>query len=1316
MKSAGLLLLALAASSFAGSHRFDFGPPESQLADGYTPVSPGTAYSKARGHGFLIAPLEAGVIDKNVTAVDGRFKETWRVENGIAGLNAITRDYVAGPAFRFRADLPKGKYDVVAILGYKHGIHHLEVSANGAAVARDLSVFTYHYAQRGGLEDVAIGANYRLRFVAEVTDGSLVLDFSGDKTKGAVEHVIQGRGQEIRYTSGAPYSVNSLMGLTIAPHRDWPAVALQPGRLFAGEEQAGRIADPLSRAWAYMTLAGHPEIDRHDEARLIRRARTILRAAVKQNPGEVTAADLIEQTEQFIAAVQYFHERDAGNTELATIGGFHKAHSIWRQFGPDHPFHWKGLIYSGRMYAGVFPFAPIPISERGREMLRQVEAKFPGNKYARLFLRQEWSPKEWNLNEYPAPAGTPKWAEVLRRAFCQNLDFAEWWADFRQRPDGSFGGGWNDDVEVMPVWVMNWFISPEASPKVARMLEKFTEGEWQSGNLDRRRAFSAHFSDAEHAAEDQGDSLPYLIGVLYGNPRYLNWNLRTLGHFRDFLTGVNAAGHRHFRSTDFDSTRYGQNLERADREVEAAICYRAFATAPWMLWYNGNPAARKLLLEHAETWRAAAMSTQKGKPRGIMPSQLGFDDVVGGPEKSWMGKPGLGAGGNWPDYVYYLHSLLLSSYAASGDRKYLEPLEETFAFLDRHRPGPRYDKLPDASAGSEAWVYNKILFDHQFADAFWMARELTGDRRYDEFLQQAGRPYVRYRLTLDKNLLVEDIEKTMNQQIRQRWPFMTSEGVLTDRIGYNPRTVSYMTGALPEIGYQGFPHHAVTYTGTGRDFAAVVEADGPKQLRVLYYSFADRPRRIGLRTWKLETGARYRIVASAVDERDQAVGPPIETREQELGERGEPLYVVMPPKRAIRVDVSRVREASEGPAPRADLALTSRDIRWNIHTDQIEATIHNIGSADAHDVDVVFYRQTGKGLEPLERAVITRIGAPNDLAAGNVTVGTWNHRGVMGEGDSVVVVVDPENKLREITKSNNRAVQRLALTEPEREALETRRLTEHDRRDRAVKSTNRTLRTLTNVVYGDDDPEMQRLDAYLVPGEKPAPAVIEFHGGGWRTGEKSDLDQYGGFPRALLGQGYSLISADYRLTPKAIWPAQGEDALRVLDFVRGKAREWNIDPARIALLGGSAGAHLALWAGFRKDVRAIVDLWGPSDLSMISPRVPRGEALTALFDSTADDYERPGDALKRAIREASPLHLVSPRVPPVFIVHDGPADAKSPADPRISGANMGVHSAAFGLALAERLKQAGVEHQVHIAPDAGRTFQEKALEFLRRYL
>jgi acetyl esterase/lipase len=276
------------------------------------------------------------------------------------------------------------------------------------------------------------------------------------------------------------------------------------------------------------------------------------------------------------------------------------------------------------------------------------------------------------------------------------------------------------------------------------------------------------------------------------------------------------------------------------------------------------------------------------------------------------------------------------------------------------------------------------------------------------------------------------------------------------------------------------------------------------------------------------------------------------------------------------------------------------------------------------------------------------------------------------------------------------------------------------------------IRIVKDVVYGTDDPELQRLDAYLVQGPKPLPVVIEFHGGGWREGTKNDLDQHFGFLRRLLDEGVSLISADYRLTPKAVHPAQVEDAARVVQFVRSRAREWNLDPERIALMGGSAGGHLALWVGLHPDladpkhadpvkrlstrVQAIIDLWGPSDFTAVSARIPRGEALAALVGATVEQYENPDAALVKRKIDVSPVSFVSQGDPPVFIVHNSPADAASPSDPRISGKNMHGHSAVFGLLLAARLKDARVPYEIFLAPNAQTTFQDKAYDFLRRNL
>lgn len=1339
------LLVLIGAGSLAADDRFrfDFGPAGSDVQQGYLAVTRDSAYSTVPGYGFTERPSEAETITESDTVFDTNRMQLWRVIDGMVDLDDRTRDYVAGRAFDFRVDLSDGAYDVVATVGHRTALHHLRVFANGDRVTDGLSVFTYNYADRGGRNERLIGGVYRVSFTTSVRDGKLLLSFSGDPEGQAKPVVLRGpQGREARFELGGPYTQSSLMALEIAPHRSLslayrnarlepvagapPEVArtveaFNAQRLERAQQEADEIPDSRDRAYAWLAIAGHPSVDREAETRAIRRSAAILGQRLQANPEDAKAAELLEEVELFQEAVRLFHDRRTGKTEIRMIGNLHKSHSIWRQFGENHPFHYKGLLYSARAFKGMVPFSFTPKPEYGLELMRRVEAKFPRNKYVRLYLHNEWAPPDWRIDTYPVPPGTPKWAEVLRRAYAQAIDFGEWWADHRQLDNGSIGGGWNDDVEVMPLFGLAWWVSPDASTKLGRMVERFTEGLWASENIDRRRAFSAAFFDAEHAAEDQGNSFPYLTALFYGNPRYLDWNRRTILHFRNFLTGVNENGRRHFRSHHYGSARYSLDLSPSHvaDDVEAAICYRAFGPVPWMHWYNGNPTAKRLLIEHADSWLAAAMSRAKGKPMGIIPSQLGFNDEIGGPSADWRGRPGLGGGSRWPAYNFYLQNLLLSAYRASADPQYLQPFEATLDLLDGfHDASGNYQPIENASEGSPAWTYNQVLGVPYFADSFFAIREMTGDKRYDDYIRQRGSSYLKYRLSGDKAILIEDME-SINARVRERWPFSTTDGVMTDRIAYLPQMISYMIGAPVLQGFQGFPNHAATYLNTLGEFAAVVDEASSSRLRLSYYSFWETPRSIGVRPWLLAPGRRYRLRAFAG-------GKEIEASELTLEERGQPTMVTVPPREEVLIEIVGLGETTAPASPTADLAVSPHDLRWNVETDQLEATIHNVGGADAHNIEIAFFHQVGSDRVLLEKAVISRIGAPNELQSENVTVGSWGHRNLLREGDDVVVVIDPGRVIPEITRTNNEAVFRLYLSSEERQRMLAKRLTTHDRRNLLQRygyaepptSDRPSIHFLKDLAYGADDSDFQRLDAYLIQRDEPGPAVIEFHGGGWRRGAKSVLDQYGGFPRMMIEKGISLISVDYRLTPKDTWPAQGMDALAAIRYVVDRAEKWNIDPTRIALLGGSAGAHLALWAGFQPDVdvAAIIDLWGPSDFSIANARIPRGGAFTALFDCTLEEFESPGESLARRIREASPITYVSPDSPPVLIVHQGPSDVTSPSDPRISGANMGAHSPAYGLRLAERLRELAVEHRVIIAPGAGAEFQPAALEFLSRAL
>jgi acetyl esterase/lipase len=195
------------------------------------------------------------------------------------------------------------------------------------------------------------------------------------------------------------------------------------------------------------------------------------------------------------------------------------------------------------------------------------------------------------------------------------------------------------------------------------------------------------------------------------------------------------------------------------------------------------------------------------------------------------------------------------------------------------------------------------------------------------------------------------------------------------------------------------------------------------------------------------------------------------------------------------------------------------------------------------------------------------------------------------------------------------------------------------------------------------------LDLHL-PGEKNPPLVVYVHGGAWRAGSKSDV------PVAkLLGHGFAIASVDYRLSTEAQFPAQVHDIKAAIRFLRAKADSLHIRAKRIAIIGSSAGGHLAALAGVTNgnrelegtvgghldqssDVQAIVSLYGASNLQSIlaqstesglKMRVP---ALQLLLG--AQPEEKPELA-----KLASPVAHLDRGDPPLLLIH-GDADPQMP--------------------------------------------------------
>jgi acetyl esterase/lipase len=179
-----------------------------------------------------------------------------------------------------------------------------------------------------------------------------------------------------------------------------------------------------------------------------------------------------------------------------------------------------------------------------------------------------------------------------------------------------------------------------------------------------------------------------------------------------------------------------------------------------------------------------------------------------------------------------------------------------------------------------------------------------------------------------------------------------------------------------------------------------------------------------------------------------------------------------------------------------------------------------------------------------------------------------------------------------------------------------------------------------------------RYDIFTPPGApKSAPGVLLVHGGGWSQGDPSQLRGYGIFLGRL---GYVCVSAAYRLSGQAKWPAQIHDTKAALRWMKANAESLGVDPDRIAVHGNSAGAHLALimaatpnlpefegsgvHQGVDTSVRACVAIYPPVNIAPM----PLAGAYLQLMGSAATEAD---------CRAASPLSYAREDFPPTMLIH-----------------------------------------------------------------
>ena len=248
--------------------------------------------------------------------------------------------------------------------------------------------------------------------------------------------------------------------------------------------------------------------------------------------------------------------------------------------------------------------------------------------------------------------------------------------------------------------------------------------------------------------------------------------------------------------------------------------------------------------------------------------------------------------------------------------------------------------------------------------------------------------------------------------------------------------------------------------------------------------------------------------------------------------------------------------------------------------------------------------------------------------------------------------------------------------------------------------------TYANVSYAGHDRNV--LDFWKATGDGPRPLLVYIHGGGWIGGDKN---QSPANIRPFLEKGISYAAINYRLTGEAPLPAPVHDAARAIQFIRSKAKEWNIEKTRVALTGGSAGACTSMWILLHDDladstsrdpvlrestrVSAAAVSGGQTSIDpkviegWLGPNVLRHRMINmAVGEKTIEAALKNYDKHRTMYVEFSPYNHLDGNDPPLFMSYGNNMTLPS------EDASHGIHHPVFGQKMKEKADRTG--HECHL--------------------
>lgn len=853
----------------------------------------------------------------------------------------------------FTSKIPPGLYAVAVTVGRTDKEQFVDrIEANGTVIGRDLVTLPSRAADsddRTARGLVRVGADGLLRVLAfsrEEDGKTSPVGFMNVSILPAPPLPVEREGTRLVWKAPLP-----------APPAFQKAAEAYAARNFdlAFQEAAGipdAVARSVTRAW----IVGYPELTDRKTLDRLGVIHDDLLSLLRQHPENPAAGYLEDMTLRlWHAAHAYVYQRPTSRIFGPAKGrAWREGLNLALQIQPGEPYFGQARMLAAnlvwqygqqaggylddktwRVPANHLAYAPPP------PLFREVLKEYPGAELPRILLSNNVILNESGGNAdrvspegriplektISIPEGAPEWAALQHRIVTRLIDLVSYWHDERMEEDGTMGGGFGDDVEMM-----RWFktaVLVAGDSKAMDAWQRLAATGWKDM---QGQPMPENAQDAEHVAEDFGDSHALQPLLHAGGDQYETFLSRSrllLPILKGVLMERDPKGYLVFKGH-----RYSRNeVVKYDGDVP----YNLRTLGPLAIHAYLRPDDKEvsdLIVAYARSWRDMTMQEIDGKPAGITPMMISFErDTIKAPKSDGKLKnptdwvfPGYWTHEYPAGYTRHIYDLLLGAFYLSGDKTFLDPHKKALEFLGTLEGSgsgkgttpvrPEDDPSP-YPRGSLDWAIRINRSGLGLAGAQY--RAATGDKTYDEILLKYGPDYTKFVILAERarsprewaeatatlRPAFEEILDVLdyNEILRTKLP-QSTDRIWVPGMDFVEATATGDLSAARPLTLRGeeefWPKFGVTWLNTGSDVAALVSKNLPDRLEAYLYNFLETPKPVEGRLWNLTPGRyRLRLIPSPGFQDQEATV----TKEFEFKQKGQLIEFEVPSREQVHLVV-----------------------------------------------------------------------------------------------------------------------------------------------------------------------------------------------------------------------------------------------------------------------------------------------------------------------------------------------------------------------------------------------------------------------------